>query len=202
MGGIPSGRMSLANRVVSGRVNSGVPEAILPALSSSGGLATTLIPSRPMENAGLKGRLELIWWMFTLTTVVAVLLPIRLQTDDFPFYLANALYIVIAITFSRYAFLLRHTFLARMFWPKFIIIAFSAILVFVLMTSLGDVTNFIDEVGLQTLVDHLPIERQYKLIGYIRAEVVFFGVASIISAIILPIRMVISIWRIRNRGTV
>lgn len=155
-----------------------------------------------MENTGLRIRLELIWWIFTALAVVAVLLPIRLSTDGFPFYVSNALYIVIAITFSRYAFLLRHTFLAHLFWVKFLIIAFSAVLVFVLMTSLGDFTIYIDEVGLQILVDHLPIEKQYKIMGYIRAEVTFFGVMSIISAIILPIRMIISIWRMRNRGTV
>jgi hypothetical protein len=66
-----------------------------------------------MEASKLKGRLELIWWTFTILAVVAVLLPIRLQTQGYPFYLANAIYVVIFITFSRYAFFLKHTFIAR-----------------------------------------------------------------------------------------
>jgi hypothetical protein len=111
-------------------------------------------------------------------------------------------FIVIAITFTRYAFLLRHTFIARMLWPKLFILAISAILIFILIMALGDFTNFLDEKGLQLLVDHLPIQKQYRVMKYIQGEMTFFGVASVFSAFLLSLRMLISIWRMRNRGTV
>lgn len=155
-----------------------------------------------MSQQKLKLKLEFIWWGFTLIVVAGVLIPVWLKTEHYPFYLENALYIVIAITFTRYAFLLRHTFIARMFWPKFVIIALTAILVFVLATSLGDFTNYIDEVGLQTLVDHHPVNTQYSVIKYIRSEMVFFGVLSILGSIALCLRMIISIWRMHNTGKV
>jgi hypothetical protein len=155
-----------------------------------------------MNEVRLKGQLEMLWWGFTLVVAVGVLLPIWLQTHHFPFYIENLIFIVIAITFTRYAFLLRHTFIARMLWPKLFILAISAILIFVLIMALGDFTNFLDEKGLQLLVDHQPVHKQYRVIKYIQGEMIFFGVASVFSAFFLSLRMLISIWRMRNRGTV
>jgi hypothetical protein len=155
-----------------------------------------------MDQVGLKLRLEGLWWCFTAVAVIAVLLPVWMCTRDYPFYTANALYIIIAITFSRYTFLLRQTFLAPLFWPKLVIMALAAIVVFILITSLGDFSNYLDEKGLQTIVDHLPVKQQFGVMRYIKGEMVFFGVASIGSAIILPLRMLISVWRMRNTGQV
>jgi len=146
--------------------------------------------------------LEIIWWVFTAVAIAAVLVPIRLQTDTYPFYLPNALYIVIFITFTRYTFFLRHTFLAYLFWIKLLILAFSVILVFILIMSLGDFSNFLDEKGLQTIVSHLPVARQYPLMRYIKSEMIFFGVASVVSAIVFPVRMLISVFRMYNSGTI
>jgi hypothetical protein len=155
-----------------------------------------------MDSTVLRRKLEIIWWGFTLLAVLAVLLPIRLQTKHYPFYLPNALYIVVFITFTRYAFFLKHTFIARMFWPKFLILAGSAIVTFLLIMSLGDFSNYLEEKGLQMIVGHLPVENQYHVMRYIQGEMIFFGVASILSAIVLPFRMLVSIFRMYNHGTV
>ncbi|HLF62571.1 MAG TPA: hypothetical protein VI603_02410 [Saprospiraceae bacterium] len=155
-----------------------------------------------MDPIDLRRKLEIIWWGFTLLAVVAILLPIRLQTHGYPFYIPNALYIVIFITFTRYAFFLKHTFIAKLFWPKFLILAGGAIVTFVLVMSLGDFSNYLEEKGLQTLVDHLPISRQYSVMRYIQGEMIFFGIASTLSAIALPLRMLVSIYRMYNHGTV
>ncbi len=156
-----------------------------------------------MNATQLRRKLELIWWGFTLIAISAVLLPIWLQTHDYPFYFPNALYIVIFITFTRYTFFLKHTFIAKMLWPKLLILAGSTIVTFIIIMSLGDFSNYLEEKGLQTVVDHLPLARQYPLLRYIQGEMIFFGVASALSAIILPLRMLISIFRMYNNdGTV
>jgi hypothetical protein len=155
-----------------------------------------------MNPAPLKRKLELIWWCFTLIVVTAVLLPIILNTRGFPFYFANTLYIVIFITFSRYAFFLRHTWLARRSWLKLIIMAGSAITVFLLLMSLGDFSTYLEDQGLQTLVDHLPVSEQYGVLRYIQGEMIFFGIASAVSAVVLALRMLISVYRAYNHGTV
>lgn len=173
------------------------------AISSAQNLCPGRFYLRGMDQARkLKYRLEFLWWCFTGIVVVAALLPILLHTKRYPFYLPNILYIVIAITFTRYAFLLRHTFLAPLLWPKFVILAGSAIVVFVLVLSLGDFSGFLKEQGMQAAVEHLPVSQQYAMMQYIQGEMIFFGIASIFSAVLLPLRMLMSIWRMRNRGTV
>lgn len=81
-------------------------------------------------------------------------------------------------------------------------IAISVILFFVMSTALSDFNNFLDIEGLQTLVTHLHVRQQSNMINYMKSEMLFFGVGSIIAGILLPFRMIVSLWRMRNRGTV
>jgi hypothetical protein len=145
---------------------------------------------------------EVIWWIFTFILAIIVLLPIYISVPLFPFYYQNILLIICFVTFTRYIFLLPTTLIARKKWIKVFIIAVSAILFFVLTTALGDFRNFLDEEGLQTLVGHLHVQEQSRMMHYMKSEMVFFGVGSILSGIVLPFRMIISLWRVRNRGTV
>jgi hypothetical protein len=149
-----------------------------------------------------KLKVELIWWIFTTIIVIAVLIPIWRNVPSFPFFAENIFFIAAFVTFTRYIFLLPTTLIAKSKWIKVFIIAISAILFFVMTTGLGDFHNFLEERGLQTLVTHLHVTKQTSVINYIKSEMIFFGVASIIAGLILPIRMIVSLWRMRNRGTV
>lgn len=156
-----------------------------------------------MENIGnQKLKVELIWWVFTILLICIVLLPVWRNAPDFPFFAENVFFIAAAVTFTRYIFLLRTTLIARTKWIKAIIIGVAAILFFVMTTGLSDFHNFLEERGLQTIVTHLDVEKQTSVIRYIQREMIFFGVASILAGIALPLRMIISLWRMRNRGTV
>lgn len=145
---------------------------------------------------------EIIWWIFTLLVIAIVLFPIWDNDIDFPFYFQNAFLIAIFITFTRYIFFLPLTFIARKKWIKVAIILSAVIFFFVMSTALSDFRNYVDERGLQTLVDHLHVTRQTRIIEYIKNEMIFFGVGGIITGIILPFRMIISLWRMKNKGTV
>ncbi|MBK8829517.1 MAG: hypothetical protein IPN60_01410 [Saprospiraceae bacterium] len=145
---------------------------------------------------------EFIWWIFTILVIAIVLFPIWDNDIDFPFYVQNALLIAIFITFTRYIFFLPITFIARMKWIKVAIILSAVIFFFVMSTALSDFRNYVDERGLQTLVNHLHVTKQTRIIEYIKNEMIFFGVGGIITGIILPFRMIISLWRMRNKGTV
>ena len=150
------------------------------------------------ETNQLKTRLELLWWIFTALLVLAVLSPLWLNGIVFPFLWLNVLFIVIFVTFTRYIFLLKHTLWARKLWPKLVVVTGSVVLIFVIVTGIGDFNNFVEEEGLQTLVDHLPHNNQYPLIRYIQTEAIFFGVGSVVAAFLFPFRMLMSIWRTRN----
>ncbi len=145
---------------------------------------------------------EVLWWLFTILVILIVLFPIWDNDIDFPFYFQNALLIAIFITFSRYIFFLPLTFIARKKWIKVAIILSAVIFFFVMSTALSDFRNYVDERGLQTLVNHLHVTKQTRIIEYIKNEMIFFGVGGIITGIILPFRMIISLWRMRNKGTV
>ena len=70
------------------------------------------------------------------------------------------------------------------------------------MDALYDFQRFLDEEGTITLMGNLRSDQQYQLSKYIQYQKLFFGTGAVITLFALPLRMIISIWRRRNRGTV
>jgi hypothetical protein len=145
---------------------------------------------------------ELIWWVLTFIVVVIIMLPVWLEVPDFPFFGANILLIIFSITFARYIFFLPLTLIARAKWIKVAVILSSVLFLFITANSFLRFRSFMDEQGLQSLVDHLHVRRQTGIIRYIKHEMIFFGVSSVITGVLLPVRMIVSLWRMRNQGTV
>jgi len=145
--------------------------------------------------------LELVWWLITAAIVCLVLFPIVQVTDHFPFTKINVLFIATFITMARYLFLLKYSLWGRFQYLKLFLIFLSIPFVFYLSNELNDFLGYLDEETLDGVLGHLPPDRQASMDRYIRSEMIFFGVSSIITAVILPFRLVISIWRLRNRGT-
>lgn len=146
--------------------------------------------------------LELVWWLFTAVLVVGILYPILSQLDNYPFLLINGVFIIIFVTFTRYIFLLRYTFLAHEKVYKAILIALSIPIVFYLVNQMNIFQAYIGEEGMETFMPLLSFEEREPLMTYIRNEMLLFGMGSIIAAAVLPFRMVMSIWRNHNIGTV
>ncbi|RLD18527.1 MAG: hypothetical protein DRI69_10200 [Bacteroidetes bacterium] len=153
------------------------------------------------EQNSLKLKLELMWWVFTAILAAAVLAPIYLNNITFPFYVTNIVFIVVFVTVTRYVFLLKHTWLVQMKWLKIALVVGSVIVIFVLSTSMIDFNNYLDEVGLQEVVQKLPADKQFPMIRYMQREVIFFGVGGIVAMMILPVRMLISLRRMRQTIT-
>jgi hypothetical protein len=154
------------------------------------------------EKLRLKILLELIWWVFTVVLIWLVLRPIQKSIYEFPFYEWNIIFIIAFVTLTRLAFLLPYTFLARTMWIKVAIILLTPLLSYYLWGGMSLVRNFIDEEGLQSIMKHLVDADQDRLSRYIRKELLFFGVGSVAASIAFAIRMLISIFRMRNRGTI
>jgi hypothetical protein len=146
--------------------------------------------------------LELIWWTFTAVVTAAVLFPIYASTQHYTFYFTNVLFIVTFITVSRYIFLLKFTFLAHLQILKIAIVFLAVPFIFFLIQELNLFQTFLDEEGAEAMIGRMPFQAQENIISYIRSEMLLFGVGSIISCILLPFRMILSVWRVRNRGTV
>lgn len=150
-----------------------------------------------------KLKLELSWWLITLLIVLGVLLPIYMSiATTYPFYFINVVYIVVFVTLARYIFLLKYTFLAERQRLKLIIFFLCIPLVFYLIQELNYFQTFLDEEGFEAVVGSLSLQSQDSMVKYIRNEMLLFAVGGVISGIVLPIRLMISIWRLRNLGTI
>ena len=155
-----------------------------------------------MEQTSIRWQIEIVAFLITGIVVTAVMLPIFRNVPDFEYQFYNIVSITAFITLVRYIFLLRFTPFAR-FAPLKAAFVFLAIPLFVfLMDGLSEFQNQLDEDGTYSMVSHLTTSKQLPLSKYIRAEMVFFGVGALIATLILPLRMIQSIWRVLNRNTV
>lgn len=145
---------------------------------------------------------ELLWWLITALVLAAVLLPIYFNIGNFPFYGLNVLVVVSFITLARYLFLLPHTFLAHREWLKIVIVFLCVPLIFFIVQELNNFQTYVDEQGVEMLVGKRPAETQMQWVYFIQNEILLFGVGAVITGVILPFRLILSVWRGRNRGTV
>jgi dipeptide/tripeptide permease len=160
---------------------------------------------RNMAKQRTKGslqQLELFWWLITGLVLAAVLLPIYFNIGNFPFYRLNIVVIICFITLGRYIFLLPYTFIARREVWKIVIVFLCIPLVFYLVQELNYFQTFIDERGVESLVGKRPADKQMQWVYFIQNEILLFGVGAVIATVIMPFRLILSVWRGRNRGTV
>ncbi len=145
-------------------------------------------------------RLELVWWLFTALVLSLVLYPVYTRVPNYPLYWMNGLYIVTAITLTRYIFLLPYTFLAPRQLLKVAIVLVIIPFIFYLIEGIHNFNEFIDYGDLHALMLPLPANEQEGMVSYVRNEMLWFGMAAVISAIIFPFRLVMSVWSLRNKG--
>jgi hypothetical protein len=146
--------------------------------------------------------LEFTWWIITAVVVWAVLSPIDNAMYLWPFRNWNIIFIVSVVTFARYIFLLKYTFLAKQQIAKIVLLLLMFPATFMYINGISDFMTFIEEKTWDPLTGHLPAIEKMSTERYIWNEMLFFGVGSVLSAPIFAVRMMLSIWRTRNRGTV
>jgi hypothetical protein len=146
--------------------------------------------------------IELIWWAISIFICILIILPVWRKVPDFPFTHFNIAYILIFLNGMRYLFLLKHTPFAHALAVKLVIIFMTIPSLVYQIDWMSMFQDFKDEGILLGLVDYLPFEEGKGIRKYIENEYIFFGVGSILTSFLLPFRMIMSIWRVRNRGTV
>jgi len=124
------------------------------------------------------------------------------KITDYPFLITNIIYIIVFVTFTRYIFLLKHTFLSHRQVLKPILIVLCIPLFFYLVSELNYFQTYLDERGIDSFLGEISYENRPRIASFIRNEMILFGVGSIITTVILPLRMILSLWRWKNRGTV
>ena len=150
----------------------------------------------------LKLAFELLWNILIVLICLLVVFPIYLKLPDYPFLVSNVLFIIVFLSFFRYIFFLKHTFASKSYFIKLFLLTLSIILEFILIYFFNTFRNFMDEQGLQSLFEKFSARENDEMTTYIKAETIFFAVCSIIVSAILPVRMLISVWRQYNNKSV
>ena len=157
------------------------------------------------QNAGItKSKLyfELIAFAIAFLVAIVILIPLYNNTLNYTFFLSNFLFIFLFITFTRYIFFLRFSIFSHITIAKLIFIFATIPLAVLLMDAFSVFQEYADTIGLQEFVKHLDADRQSGIVAYMRNQMLFFGAGSILTCVLLAFRCIISIWRVRNRGTV
>ena len=100
--------------------------------------------------------IEGISLLMTAVIVVVVMYPIWTQFPEFKFQWTNVLYIVVFLTFTRYTFLLRYTFLAKAQNVKIGFILLTLIIILGLVTQIQDFNVWIDAGDPERLMPLVP----------------------------------------------
>jgi len=142
---------------------------------------------------------ELIFWLITLVIVSIVLLPIfQYYGTEYPFYIENIPMIIVFLTYTRYIFLLKYAPFSKNKLVKLFFIFLSIPLFFIFMDSLFDFQRYLDEVGFVGISKGNDADYAASMARYSRYQFIFFGTGAIFVLFVIPIRMVVSIWRVAN----
>lgn len=147
-------------------------------------------------------KLEFFWWFIAALMAAVLVLPIYLKLPGFPHIGLNVLLVFCFVLFTRHIFFLRFTFIAKRQYLKVALFFIMIPVVFLLIQKLNFLQGYINEGILFNDLEELPYKEQLNLEKYIRHETLLIGTAAIVSAILFAIRMLISVWKYRNRGTV
>jgi hypothetical protein len=142
---------------------------------------------------------EFIWWAFTLVLAGLVLLPIS-QLSDFPFFVSNSIFVVVAITLTRYLFFLDISWLRDHLVVQATFSILLLPLVFWMVQSLNGFITFFDEQGPDVLVKHLDKDLGEILNSYLKTEYRFFGIWAVIASLIMPLRLLYNVWKRYGAG--
>lgn len=146
--------------------------------------------------------IELIWWILAAALAFVIVRPSYVHFYDFPFLWANVLLVVLFVIYVRYLFFLKHTFIANSMAAKITFIVASIPLFIYLISQVHAFQVYLDNDGLDKLYAIMKGEpsqdRLHAIVKYIRNEFLLFGMGSIILIVLVPFRMLVSIWRQYN----
>lgn len=85
--------------------------------------------------------------------------------------------------------------------PKLLLIPAGIILAIYSYYILNEFIDFYNNNGIYYSLERFTLEKQQFLGNYLFRQFIFFSAFTIITSLIIPARMVISIWRVYNKGT-
>lgn len=147
---------------------------------------------------GLKFTAEAIFIIISILLTCLIMLPIwYYYGEKYPFYFYNISFILLFLIAARYLFLLKYTPLSHSKMIKLVIIFLCLPLVLYYVDGIYEFNRYLDEKGFVNISKSDPDEAM-NMAKYTRTQYLFFGVSAMITLVLLPFRMVVSIWRVTN----
>ncbi len=139
---------------------------------------------------------EMVWWLITALVTAAILYPITSKVQ-YQMLWVNALIVFVALTYFRYAVMLRSVYVLRSKWVKFLLSVVNInFFIYVLRQQqnfLGISNSFtVQELGKPFKV--MTMEDSYSLFNYFSSETTFAVVACLTLIVALTVRMVVVYW--------
>ena len=144
--------------------------------------------------------LEILWWIFTALICLLLFLPFYIYEIDFPYFNYNIFFVIASITITRWIFQLKHSFIAHQLILKFILMFASVVILLQAYKGVNLLNLHNAEYGYYFLFEHLELNVRYRLADYVNWQFFFFGIATIAASIVLPFRLLVSIFRVYNMG--
>ena len=144
-------------------------------------------------------KLELLAWVFSILFCILILGPVYIRTGlHYSFYIENTISILVFLTFTRLLFLLSFTPYARNKVFKFVFIFLPIPLIMYLVDNLYDFQRFLDEEGTIAFFKNAFELSDYNFGKFIKYQFLFFTTGAIVTTFLMPVRMIVSFWRIFN----
>jgi hypothetical protein len=149
-----------------------------------------------------KWTVEIIAWIMAALIAVLVVYPVSSNVIDYKYTTINTLCVLVFLAFSRYILFTKYTPFSHYTPFKLALILSCIPLFFYFMDSLYDFQRMLDEVGLEPNVNSDDPEFRWNIARYGKYQFLFFASGTMLTLFLLPIRMVISIWRTKNTNNV
>ncbi len=162
-----------------------------------------------MENSGKqrlgKIMMEVIWWLITAIVVIMAAQPLWTSFVQYSFVYELIMFGVIFITYTRYLFFMKYTFLAKAQIIKFVFIFLSLPLAFYLIQVFFNYQDFLEKQndGMLEFQEYfrkgISFQEHADTLTYLSKVYTFFGMSAIIAVVFSPFRLLVSYWRVYNK---
>lgn len=146
---------------------------------------------------------EILFFIATIVISIMIIWPVWGEFGEkYQFYVTNAVFIMLFFTFTRYIFLLEYVPFSHNKIIK-VILFFACIPLFLYMLDgFYNFQRFLDEVGLQEISQDSISKASESICKYTRYQFLFFAAGGLITMILLPMRIIISLWRQYNTNKI
>lgn len=160
-----------------------------------------------MQGKAQLGKLamELIWWLITAVVAFMVAQPLWGDFVKHDFIYETIAFVVIFITYTRYLFGLKYTFLANFQVLKVLLIFISIPFIFYMVQVFFAYQEFLEGQS-EGMIEYdsffregITFNERHDLLTYLTSVYTFFGIGAILIVFLSPFRLLVSFWRVYNK---